>query len=109
MVVRSQVELSDYLRRTAVDTIIQEYAPGSEFGVFYYRLPWEDRGRIFSITEKRFPVVVGDGESALVRLNALYYFWSPTFFAAAYPLRVVEACSGQPSARLPPGVLPRCW
>jgi len=67
-VVRSQVELNDYLRRAAVDTIIQEYAPGSEFGVFYYRLPGEDRGRIFSITEKRFPVVVGDGESALERL-----------------------------------------
>lgn len=68
VVVRSQVELNDYLRRTAVDTIIQEYAPGAEFGVFYYRLPGEDRGRIFSITEKRFPVVVGDGESDLERL-----------------------------------------
>jgi pimeloyl-ACP methyl ester carboxylesterase/membrane protein DedA with SNARE-associated domain len=67
-VVRSQVELNDYLRRATVDTIIQEYAPGSEFGVFYYRLPGEDRGRIFSITEKRFPVVVGDGESTLEQL-----------------------------------------
>ncbi len=67
-VVRSQVELNDYLRRAVVDTIIQEYAPGSEFGVFYYRIPGEDRGRIFSVTEKRFPVVVGDGESALERL-----------------------------------------
>ncbi|HEX5085377.1 MAG TPA: VTT domain-containing protein [Blastocatellia bacterium] len=67
-VVRSQVELNDYLRRAAVDTIIQEYEHGSEFGVFYYRIPGEDRGQIFSITEKRFPVVVGDGESALERL-----------------------------------------
>src|SRR5262245_35905165 len=68
VLVRSQVELSDYLRRAAVDTIIQEYAPDSEFGVFYYRIPGEDRGQIFSTTEKRFPVVVGDGESALERL-----------------------------------------
>ncbi len=68
VVVRSRVELIDYLRRTAVDTLIQEYVPGSEFGVFYYRLPGEDRGRIFSITEKRFPVVVGDGESTLEQL-----------------------------------------
>ena len=67
-VVRSQVKLNDYLRQAAVDTIIQEYAPGSEFGVFYYRIPGEDRGQIFSITEKRFPVVVGYGESALERL-----------------------------------------
>jgi hypothetical protein len=68
VVVRSQVELYDSLRRATVDMIIQEYAPGSEFGVFYYRLPGENRGMIFSITEKRFPVVVGDGESALDRL-----------------------------------------
>ncbi|MCI0389897.1 MAG: alpha/beta fold hydrolase [Acidobacteria bacterium] len=68
VVVRSQVELNDYLCRTGVDTLIQEYVPGSEFGVFYYRLPGEDRGRIFSITEKRFPVVVGDGESTLEQL-----------------------------------------
>src|SRR5262245_7050495 len=68
VVARSQVELNEYLHGAAVDTIIQEYAPGSEFGVFYYRLPGEDRGRIFSITEKRFPVVVGDGESTLERL-----------------------------------------
>src|SRR5262245_13007994 len=54
VVVKSQDELNDYLRGAAVDTIIQEYAPGTEFGVFYYRLPGEDRGKIFSITEKRF-------------------------------------------------------
>src|SRR5262249_40126806 len=68
VVVKSQDELNDYLRGAAVDTIIQEYAPGTEFGVFYYRLPGEDRGKIFSITEKRFPVVVGDGESTLEQL-----------------------------------------
>jgi hypothetical protein len=68
MVVKSQVELNDYLRSAAVDAIIQDYALGSEFGVFYYRLPGEDRGKIFSITEKRFPEVVGEGKSALERL-----------------------------------------
>ncbi len=67
-VVRSDQELKDYLNRSAADTIIQEYVPGSEFGVFYYRRPDEERGRIFSITEKRFPVVTGDGASTLERL-----------------------------------------
>ena len=33
----------------------------SEFGVFYYRYPSEPHGRIFSVTEKKFPAVVGDG------------------------------------------------
>ncbi|HXG66161.1 MAG TPA: hypothetical protein VNO70_13755, partial [Blastocatellia bacterium] len=67
-VVRTEGEMRDYLTRTEVDTIIQEYVGGLEFGVFYYRHPDEDRGRIFAITEKRFPVVVGDGRSTLERL-----------------------------------------
>jgi len=36
--------------------------------VFYYRIPGEERGRIFSITDKVFPVVVGDGRSTLAEL-----------------------------------------
>jgi pimeloyl-ACP methyl ester carboxylesterase/membrane protein DedA with SNARE-associated domain len=67
-VARSDEELRDYLHRSSVDTIIQEHVAGSEFGVFYYRRPEEARGRIFSITEKRFPVVIGDGVSTLEQL-----------------------------------------
>jgi hypothetical protein len=67
-VVRSPEEMEDYLRRSAVDTIIQEHVAGLEFGVFYYRHPDQERGRIFSITEKRFPAVTGDGRSTLERL-----------------------------------------
>ncbi|MCL7488492.1 MAG: VTT domain-containing protein [Desulfobulbaceae bacterium] len=39
-----------------------------EAGVFYYRRPEEEAGRIFSITLKRFPEVIGDGESRLREL-----------------------------------------
>lgn len=67
-IARTRAELTDYLRSAASDTIIQEYAPGLEFGVFYYRLPGEARGRIFSITEKRMPAVYGDGVSTLEQL-----------------------------------------
>jgi hypothetical protein len=67
-VIRSTEEADRYLSSAAVDTIIQEYAPGSEFGVFYYRRPDEARGRIFSITEKRMPAVTGDGASTLEEL-----------------------------------------
>jgi len=67
-VVRSRAALEEYLSNAAGDTIIQEYAPGSEFGVFYFRLPEEERGRIFSITEKQFPEVRGDGASTLETL-----------------------------------------
>ena len=48
--------------------ILQEYVPGVEFGVFYYRYPGEPRGRILSVTHKQFPIVVGDGVSTLEKL-----------------------------------------
>ncbi|HEY7543761.1 MAG TPA: alpha/beta fold hydrolase [Blastocatellia bacterium] len=67
-VIKSREAMEDYLRRSQVDTIIQEHVEGLEFGVFYYRHPDEERGRIFSITEKRFPAITGDGQSTVERL-----------------------------------------
>ncbi len=68
IVVRSDTELVNFLRSARFKTIIQEYISGLEFGVFYYRYPDSTRGCIFSITEKRFPTVIGDGKSSLERL-----------------------------------------
>jgi pimeloyl-ACP methyl ester carboxylesterase/membrane protein DedA with SNARE-associated domain len=67
-VIRSAEERDRYLSTAPVGTIIQEYATGDEFGVFYYRRPDEPRGHIFSITEKRMPLVIGDGSSTLEKL-----------------------------------------
>jgi membrane protein DedA with SNARE-associated domain len=67
-VVRSEDELETYLREIRVDAVVQEYCRGLEFGVFYYRLPGEDRGNVLAITRKEFPEVVGDGVSTLERL-----------------------------------------
>lgn len=64
-IVHSAAALEGYLSEATGDVLAQEYLPGLEFGVFYYRLPGEDRGRIFSITEKRLPAVIGDGHSTL--------------------------------------------
>jgi hypothetical protein len=48
---------------------VQRYAPGPhEIGVFYYRFPHQERGQIFAVTEKVFPVLVGDGHSTLADL-----------------------------------------
>src|SRR5262249_54598259 len=65
VVVRSTEALRSRLRQLTIDTIVQEYADGPEFGVFYYRHPAESNGHIFSITEKQFPSVVGDGQRTL--------------------------------------------
>ncbi|MBK8149255.1 MAG: VTT domain-containing protein [Acidobacteria bacterium] len=67
-IVRTEGELEELLADTADDQVIQEFAPGEEVSVFYYRFPATDRGEIFAITEKRFPFVVGDGESTLEEL-----------------------------------------
>lgn len=50
------------------DTILQAYVPGVEFGLFYVRHPADTRGRLISITEKRLPVLIGDGRRTLERL-----------------------------------------
>jgi membrane protein DedA with SNARE-associated domain len=68
VIARSADEVRRYLENAAGDTIVQQYVGGLEFGVFYYRRPHEAAGRIFSITEKRFPEIVGDGSSTLHEL-----------------------------------------
>lgn len=68
VVVRSAEDVSACLRQSSVDTIVQEYVGGAEFGVFYYRRPAEPRGHIFSVTEKTLPTVVGDGRRTLEQL-----------------------------------------
>jgi membrane protein DedA with SNARE-associated domain len=66
-------QLDDYLARSAGDLLLQRYHPGPyEAGIFYYRFPGERHGRIFSITDKQFPVVVGDGCSTLAQLVAAH-------------------------------------
>jgi membrane protein DedA with SNARE-associated domain len=67
-VVRSAAEMDAYLASSSGRLIAQEYVSGEEFGVFYVRHPAEARGRILSITGKRFPAVVGDGRRCLEEL-----------------------------------------
>jgi hypothetical protein len=68
VIVRSPEQLCEYLTRSSFPAILQEYVPGEEYGVFYYRYPGSERGRVFSVTEKRMPVLLGDGERTLEEL-----------------------------------------
>lgn len=67
-VVRSIEEAECYLESARGDVIVQQHVPGLEYGVFYYRYPSEEHGRIFSITSKLFPSVTGDGKSNVEKL-----------------------------------------
>jgi membrane protein DedA with SNARE-associated domain len=67
--IHTRAQAESYLRATNAPLVAQRYAPGpNEAGIFYYRFPHESRGRIFAITEKIFPKVVGDGRSTLAEL-----------------------------------------
>lgn len=61
-------QMRDYFSHTPHDIIIQEYIGGVEFGVFYYRIPSEPKGNIFSITRKKFLNVEGDGQKTIQEL-----------------------------------------
>jgi hypothetical protein len=66
---RSQAELDAYASAADYRFLTQEHcAYPLEAGVFYVRRPGEAEGRIFSLTEKRFPELVGDGQRSLARL-----------------------------------------
>lgn len=83
-VIRDLAGLQEYLETYDCDVLLQEWCPWpNEAGIFYYRLPGELEGHLFSITEKRLPYVVGDGRSPLgdlilkdkrARLIATTYF-----------------------------------
>src|ERR1044071_8926455 len=67
--IESWREAGAYLAQVQTSIVLQRYISGpNEAGVFYYRLPSEEHGHIFSITHKTFPVVVGDGLRTLREL-----------------------------------------
>jgi len=67
--VNSDAQLDEYFAAHPKDVLAQTYHPGPfEAGVFYVREPGQDAGRIFSLTDKQFPVLVGDGEHTIEQL-----------------------------------------
>ncbi|NNF27071.1 MAG: alpha/beta fold hydrolase, partial [Gemmatimonadetes bacterium] len=48
--------------------LLQEYVPGVELGVFYYRMPGHESGTLLGVTEKRLPKVTGDGRRTVEEL-----------------------------------------
>ena len=67
-ILKSESELVDALSVLEKDYIIQEYIPGKEFGVFYFRYPDQEKGEIFSITRKELLTIKADGIHSLEEL-----------------------------------------
>ena len=83
--VRSIEQLAEYLATSDGAVLMQPFHEGPyEAGIFYYRWPGESQGRVLSITDKRFPVVEGDGLSTvrqLIEAHPRYRLQSRLFFA----------------------------
>ena len=97
---RTIEDVEEYLRRERRPVVAQPFHDGPfEAGVFYYRRPGEERGRILSITDKRFPVVVGDGQSTLEDLiwrHPRYRIQAHTFLERHAAVRYEVLPAGQP-------------
>ena len=67
--IRDEAQARAYLQQTRAALIVQRFAGGPyEAGIFYHRFPGQSRGHIFSITEKIFPVITGDGNATVGEL-----------------------------------------
>src|SRR6266702_778071 len=67
--IRSMRDALDYLGGVEAPVVLQRYASGRhEAGIFYFCFPGKERGQIFSITEKIFPTITGDGVRTLEEL-----------------------------------------
>jgi hypothetical protein len=62
-------EAEKYLDQVSTPLVLQRYVEGpEEAGIFYYRFPNEQKGHIFGITRKQFPVLMGDGVRSIREL-----------------------------------------
>jgi hypothetical protein len=104
--VHSADDARSYLAQAPGRTLVQRLNPGPfEAGVFYYRFPGEVRGRIFSITDKHFPVIVGDGVRTLEELiwaHRRYRMQGRLFAARHHARRNLVLADGE---RYPIGVI----
>ena len=67
--ISSLEQAAEVLRTTSNAMVVQAFHPGPyEAGIFYMKEPGATQGRIFSITDKIFPVITGDGQRTLAQL-----------------------------------------
>lgn len=65
----SDNELLAYAEKSKVDFLVQAFIPfEEEVGIFYYRIPGEEKGQITGIVGKEFLTVLGNGHSTIDQL-----------------------------------------
>lgn len=83
--VKDEASALQYISEFPARLVVQRYHPGPfEAGVFYVRFPNSPKGKIFSITDKVFPIIEGDGQQtleALIYAHPRFYLQAETFLA----------------------------
>lgn len=78
--IHNQHQLKNYVEHMHEDILIQEYIDDPlEFGIFYYRIPWENAWHITWVVEKKFMFLHGNGKDTFEKLvynhpRAKYYY-----------------------------------
>lgn len=68
-IVNTMEELMDYAELTAKDFLIQELVNfPNEIGLFYYRFPDQQKGKVSGITLKKFLTITGNGKETIEQL-----------------------------------------
>lgn len=69
MKVTNESEVKDYLKQVKVRFLVQDLVQlPLEFGVFYMRLPTDNKGKVISLVAKEMLFVTGDGKASLKEL-----------------------------------------
>ncbi|MEM9648434.1 MAG: D-alanine--D-alanine ligase [Bacteroidota bacterium] len=67
--IHNKDEFRNYFQKTPENFLVQELIPFSnEVGIFYVRMPGEEKGKITGIVSKHFLSVIGDGVSTILEL-----------------------------------------
>lgn len=62
-------ELQGYLNKVRTEVMIQQFIPyQKELGIFYHRFPGDEKGKVTSVTIKKFLKIRGDGSQSLLEL-----------------------------------------
>lgn len=65
----NEEELIKYMNNIEVDYLLQEFISyPKEIGIFYIRIPGEDKGKITGIVSKEFMTIIGDGTSTIEQI-----------------------------------------
>lgn len=67
--ISNETELIKYLSDPPQKMLLQQYIDmPEEYGIMYYRFPYEKKGQISSVMKRQFLMVTGDGQSTLLQL-----------------------------------------